>query len=68
MLFITPTERHLLRLLAQEKPLTEIAESLGIDAGEIHAYLTALFSIMGVASRREAVMRAAQHGLLIQDV
>jgi DNA-binding NarL/FixJ family response regulator len=64
MLFITPTDRQLLRLLADGKPLTEIADCLGIGAAEIGPYLTSLFSAMGVSSRTEAVMRASQRGLL----
>lgn len=64
MLFITPTDRQLLRLLAEEKPLIEIADCLGIGAAEIGACLASLFSAMGVSSRTEAVMRASQRGLL----
>lgn len=64
MLLITPTERHLLRLLAQQKATTEIADSLHIGAEEIGPYLSSLFSKMGVSSRAEAVTSALQRGLL----
>jgi DNA-binding NarL/FixJ family response regulator len=68
MLFITPTDRQVLRLLAQGKLQTEIAECIGIDAAEVGRYLTSLFSTMGVSSRTEAVRRASQRGLLAPDV
>lgn len=64
MLFITPTDRQVLRLLAQGKPVAEIADRLGIHTGEVEPYLASLFSAMGASSRTEAVMRASQRGLL----
>jgi DNA-binding NarL/FixJ family response regulator len=64
MLLITPTDRQALRLLAQGKPLTDIADSLGIETGEVGAYLASLFSNMGVSTRTEAIVRASQRGLL----
>jgi DNA-binding NarL/FixJ family response regulator len=68
MLFITPTDRQVLRLLAQGKPVTDIADCLGIDASEVGPYLTSLFVAMGAASRTDAIMRASRRGLLAPDV
>jgi DNA-binding NarL/FixJ family response regulator len=68
MLFITPTDRQLLRLLAEGKPLIEIADCLGIGTAEIGPYLASLCSAMGVSSPTEAVMRASRRGLLAPDV
>ena len=68
MLFITPTDRQVLHLLAQEKPLTEIADCLGVDAVEVGLYLRSLFSAMGASGRTEAIRRASQRGLLVPDV
>ena len=65
MLFITPTDRQVLRLLAEGRPLTEIADRLGIEPGDIGAYLTSLFSNMNVSTRGEAIRRASQRGLLV---
>ena len=67
MLFISPRDRQVLRLLAQGKPLSDIADSLGVEAGEIGAYLTSLFSNMGVSTRTEAIRRASQRGLLAPE-
>jgi DNA-binding NarL/FixJ family response regulator len=68
MLFITPTDRKVLYLLAQGKPMTDIADCLGIKAAEVGTYLASLFSAMGVSSRTDAVMRASQRGLLAPDI
>jgi DNA-binding CsgD family transcriptional regulator len=61
---VTPTERDVLRLLAQRKPQTEIAACLGIDSAEIDAYLRSLYSAMGVSNTSEAITSASQRGLL----
>jgi DNA-binding CsgD family transcriptional regulator len=68
MLFITPTDRQVLRLLAQGKPVVEIADCLGIDPVEVGLYLTSLFSAIGASGRTEAIRRALQRGLLAPDV
>jgi two-component system, NarL family, response regulator YdfI len=67
MLLITPKERHVLCLLAQQKGTTEIADCLGIGTAAVGTYLTSLFSTMGVSSRTEAIASAFQRGLLVPD-
>ena len=68
MLFITPTDRQALRLLAQGKPVPEVADRLGVDNTEVEPYLTSLFSAMGASGRTEAIVRASRRGLLAPDV
>ena len=67
MLFITPTDRQVLRLLAEQRPTAEIADRLGIEPGEFAAYLTSLFSTLDVSTRTEAILQASQRGLLVPE-
>jgi DNA-binding CsgD family transcriptional regulator len=68
LLLITPTERHALHLLAQEKTAAELADGLGLEPFEVGPYLTSLFSRMGVSSQSEAILSALRRGLLSADI
>jgi len=64
MLQITPSDRRVLQLLADEKPMNEIASCLGIAVCEVDSQLAALFARMGVSTRADAVSSAWRRGLL----
>ena len=64
MLQITPSERRTLQLLADEKPVSEIATCLGIAAPEVGPHLATLFARMGVSTKTDAVSNAWRRGLL----
>lgn len=65
MLLITPAERIVLELLAADTPDDGIASHLRVTEHEVDAYLSALFSRMGAASRAQAVAWAERRGLLV---
>jgi len=67
VLQITPSERHALRLLAQDDPITEVARALGVSASAVDSQLGVLFARMGVSGKAEAVEVASRRGLLVVD-
>jgi two-component system nitrate/nitrite response regulator NarP len=60
---LTPRERKLVALVAQGMRNREIAAELGITEGTVKVYLHSIFDKMGVASRTELAIRAAEEGL-----
>jgi DNA-binding CsgD family transcriptional regulator len=64
VLQITPGERTALEFLANDKPIAEIADGLGVRVGEVGARLASLFLRMGVTGEVEAVAAASRRGLL----
>ncbi|HMF95471.1 MAG TPA: LuxR C-terminal-related transcriptional regulator [Vicinamibacterales bacterium] len=67
MLHITPSERQALRLLAQDNPITEVAQALGVSTSAVDLQLGVLFARMGVSGKAEAVESAARRGLLVLE-
>lgn len=60
---LTPRERKLVALVAQGMRNREIAAELGITEGTVKVYLHSIFDKMGVASRTELAIKAAEEGL-----
>jgi two-component system nitrate/nitrite response regulator NarP len=60
---LTPRERKLVALVAQGLRNREIAAELGITEGTVKVYLHSIFDKLGVASRTELAIRAAEEGL-----
>ena len=60
---LSPRERKLVSLVAQGLRNREIAAELGITEGTVKVYLHAIFDKLGVASRTELAIRAAEEGL-----
>lgn len=61
---LTEREMEVLRLLAQGKPNKEIAETLVITERTVKFHVSSILSKLGAGNRTEAVMIAAQHGLI----
>jgi two-component system, NarL family, response regulator LiaR len=61
---LTEREFEVLRLLAQGKPNKEIAETLVITERTVKFHVSSILSKLGAGNRTEAVMIAAQHGLI----
>jgi DNA-binding CsgD family transcriptional regulator len=55
---------EVLRLLAQHLTYAEIAEQLVISRRTVNAHATAIYSKLGVTTRKAAVSAAAAHHLL----
>ena len=60
---LTPRDRKLVTLVAQGKRNREIAAEIGITEGTVKVYLHAIFEKLGVGSRTELAIRAAEEGL-----
>jgi two-component system, NarL family, nitrate/nitrite response regulator NarL len=60
---LTARQREILKLLHQGKPSKVIASHMGIGLGTVKTHLHALYTVMGVASRTEAI--AASHGWML---
>jgi two-component system, NarL family, nitrate/nitrite response regulator NarL len=60
---LTPRERKLVSLVAQGLRNREIAAELGITEGTVKVYLHSIFDKLGVATRTELAIRAAEQGL-----
>ena len=60
---LTPRDRKLIGLVAQGKRNRDIAAEIGITEGTVKVYLHAIFEKLGVASRTELAIRAAEEGL-----
>ena len=59
---LTPRDRKLVALVAKGRRNREIAEELGITEGTVKVYLHVIFEKLGVASRTELAIRAADEG------
>ncbi len=55
---LTNRQREILKLLHTGKPSKVIASQLGLGLGTIKSHLHALYSVMGVASRSEAIIKS----------
>ncbi len=60
---LTSRQRDILKLLHQGKPSKVIATHMGIGLGTVKTHLHALYTVMGVASRTEAI--AASQGWML---
>ena len=59
---LSARERQLVRLVGQGLRNREIAEKLGLTEGSVKVYLHAIFEKLGVATRTELALRAADEG------
>ena len=65
---LTPREMDVLRLLAQGLPNRKIATRLDVNERTIKYHVSAILAKLEVSNRTEAVMRAAEQGLItLQD-
>lgn len=55
---LTNRQREILKLLHSGKPSKVIASQLGLGLGTIKSHLHTLYSVMGVASRSEAIVKS----------
>jgi two-component system, NarL family, nitrate/nitrite response regulator NarL len=55
---LTGRQRDILKLLHQGKPSKVIATHMGIGLGTVKTHLHALYTVMGVASRTEAIAKS----------
>jgi LuxR family maltose regulon positive regulatory protein len=61
---LTIAELRVLRFLPSHRSFREIAVQLGVSANTVKTQALAVYRKLGVASRSDAVARAAQAGLL----
>lgn len=61
---LTPREVEVVRLLAEDLAVKQIARSLGVTPKTVENRLTSIYAKLGVTNRREAVTRAAGAGAL----
>ncbi len=64
---ITPTERHVVQLLANGYTTNDVATDLGIGTVETEVLLKRLFAALGAATRVEAIALAHKRGLVSCD-
>lgn len=55
---LTPRQREILKLLHTGKPSKVIAAQMGIGLGTIKSHLHTLYSVMGVNTRSEAIVKS----------
>ena len=60
---LTERELSVLRLFAQGGTYAESAVSLGVSLNTLRTHTKSIYAKLGASSRREAVRRAAEHGL-----
>lgn len=60
---LTPRERDVLRLLAAGRSNKAIAAELGLTIGTVKGYVSTVLAKLGVSSRTQAALYAAEHGL-----
>jgi len=60
---LTPAEMRVLRLLAEGKDNTAIADILVVTKRTVQNHISNLYGKLGVSSRTEAMLYALQHGL-----
>ncbi|MGD9986211.1 response regulator transcription factor [Pseudonocardia sp.] len=61
---LTEREHAVLVLLPSLRPLAEIADELSVSANTVKTHVKALYSKLGVSSRRDAVDAATRLGLI----
>ena len=61
---LTPRERDVLLLLAERKTDREIAEALFVSRRTVNSHVASILSRLGVHTRRDAVARARELGVL----
>jgi DNA-binding NarL/FixJ family response regulator len=61
---LTPRELEVLELVSQGLPSKLIAHALGVSESTVKYHLSSIYAKLGVASRTEAVSRAARLGLI----
>src|SRR5205085_8843583 len=61
---LTRRERDILALLAQERSAPEIAHSLTLAVSSVKWYIQQLYGKLGVNSKRQAITRARELGLV----
>ncbi len=61
---LSPREREVLQLVSQGLPSKLIAQQLGIAEATVKFHLSSVYAKLGVASRAEAISRAAKLGLV----
>src|SRR6188474_2156739 len=61
---LTRREREILALLAQQHSASEIAQSLTLAVSSVKWYIQQVYGKLGVNSKREAIARARELGLL----
>ncbi len=64
MIYITPSERDLLQLLADGRTTQAIADHVRASHDEIESALAALFAKLGAKSQSDALATAGRRGLL----
>lgn len=57
---LTPRQQNVLELLVRGKSNREIAEALGLSEHTVKVHLAAIFRVLGVSSRLEAVLAGMQ--------
>jgi DNA-binding NarL/FixJ family response regulator len=62
--FLTPREREVLTRLARGEPTSALATSMGITRHTACSHVQSVLTKLGVHSKREAVIKAARHGLV----
>jgi hypothetical protein len=69
VLYITPSERLALRLLAEGRPDGDVANALGVGVcpAPLDSRLSVLFARMGVTGKLEAVASALRRGILVVE-
>lgn len=60
---LTPREYEVVQLLARRLSDREIAETLFVSPRTVHGHVASILGKLGVASRRDVALVAAQHGL-----
>jgi len=68
VLYITPSERLALQLLAEGRPGGDVANALGVCLASLDARLSVLVARMDVTSLPEAVASALRRGLLVVEI
>ncbi len=63
----TPREVEILRLAAHGLRTRDIADELGVSTRTVEAHFTNIYNRLGVASRTEAIVRAASRGWVSLD-
>lgn len=61
---LSPREREVLTLIAKGMRLPEVSESLSISRNTAAGYIKSVYRKLGVSSRAEAALRAADLGLI----
>ena len=61
---LTPRERQVLDLVVQGKTNKQIATELGLSEKTVKAHVTAIFKVLGVVNRPQAVLVARRVGMI----